>query len=335
MRSFPRFLTCLLFLWLQTPQAQEAPSGKPLVVSTASMFADMVSAVADTLVESVSIVPIGGDPHIYEPTPGDARLVLRADLILQNGLTFEGWIHKLIDNSGTKAPVTTITEGIDPIRAEGHANAFDPHAWMDPVNGMTYVHNITEALVRLLPQHESSLRSRSAAYISELEQLDAYIRRKIDSIPATGRVLITSHDAFHYFGRRYGLRLESVLGTSTDADVRTADMIRLNQVIRESRVPAVFIESTINPKLLEQVARDNGIRIGGKLYSDSLGERGGQAGTYLGMIRSNIDVIFGGLTAQGESSTPVPTSGLRWLLVPAILVLLLVSFILFKRRYGR
>jgi len=333
MKQIHLTLLAILLAGLQARpgQAQAEPGPKPVVVSTASMFADMVSAVADTLVESVSIVPIGGDPHIYEPTPGDARLVLRADLLLQNGLTFEGWIRKLIDNSGSAAPVVTITEGIDPIRAEGHQNAYDPHAWMDPVNGITYVRNITEALVRLLPTHEADLRSRSAAYISSLEQLDTYIRRRIDSIPVARRVLVTSHDAFHYFGRRYGLRLESVLGTSTDADVRTSDLVRLNQVIRESGVPAVFIESTINPKLLQQVARDNGIRIGGKLYSDSLGESGGPAGTYLGMIRTNIDVIAGGLTGPMTAESPAGSRSRPWLLAPAILVVLLLALVLYKR----
>ncbi len=326
-----RIVTILLFLGLLTSgtvvHAQAGPAEKPLVVSSASIFADMVRAIADTLVESVSIVPVGGDPHIYEPTPGDARLLVRANLILQNGLTFEGWIRELIQNSGTRAETVTITESIAPITAQGHANAVDPHAWMDPVNGLIYVHNITEALVRLMPEQEQRLRDRSAAYVTELQALDEYIRRRIDSIPAERRVLITSHDAFQYFGRRYGLRLESVLGTSTDADVRTADLVRLNTVIRDSGVPAVFIESTINPKLLEQVARDNGIRIGGKLFSDSLGEKGGPADTYVGMIRHNTDVIVEGLTGTPLSESAGTRPGSRLLWIPAILIaLILVVF---------
>jgi ABC-type Zn uptake system ZnuABC Zn-binding protein ZnuA len=324
----PTLAACLL-LGLTVASAQPETRKKPLVVSSASIFADMVRAIADTLVESVSIVPVGGDPHVYEPTPGDARLLVRADLILQNGLTFEGWIRELIDNSGTRAETVTVTEGIAPITAQGHANAVDPHAWMDPVNGLIYVRNITEALVRLLPAAEQYLRERSAAYATELKSLDEYIRQQIDRIPAERRVLITSHDAFQYFGRRYGLRLESVLGTSTDADVRTADLVRLNTVIRESLVPAVFIESTINPKLLEQVARDNGIRIGGKLFSDSLGEQGGPADSYTRMIRHNTDVIVEGLTGTPPTQPTDNGSGAKLLWIPAILIaFLLVVFIM-------
>ena len=318
-------LACIILVGIRHKGNAQAASGeKPLVVSSASIFADMVRAIADTLVESVSIVPVGGDPHIYEPTPGDARLLVRADLILQNGLTFEGWIRELIANSGTRAETVTITDGITPITAQGHANAVDPHAWMDPVNGLTYVNNITDALIRLLPDAEHHLRTRSATYASELRALDEYIRRQIDSIPAERRVLITSHDAFQYFGRRYGLRLESVLGTSTDADVRTADLVRLNTVIRESGVPAVFIESTINPKLLEQVARDNGIRIGGKLFSDSLGEKGGPADTYIGMIRQNTDVIVEGLTGMPPDPPAGTGPGSNLLWIPALLIVLIL-----------
>src|SRR5690606_20161366 len=153
-----------------------------------------------------------------------------------------------------------------------------------------YARNIADALIRLIPDARAQIREGHRRYAARLDSLDRYIHRRIAEIPESGRILITSHDAFQYYGRRYGLRLESVLGTSTDADVRTADLMRLNDVIRDSRVPVVFIESTINPKLLEQVASDNGIRIGGKLYSDSLGEPDGPAGTYIDMLTYNTDV---------------------------------------------
>src|SRR6187551_3232943 len=248
-------------------QAQE----KPLVVSSASIFADMASAIGGDLIESVSIVPIGGDPHIYEPTPGDVSLLTKADLILQNGLTFEGWISDLIKNSGSKADVITITEGIIPITSQMHQNATDPHAWMEPVNGKIYAHNIKAALLKLLPDHAEQIIGQFEKYMAQLDELDQYIHESIAKIDTNKRILITSHDSFHYYGRRYGLRLESVLGTSTDADVRTSDLMRLNDVIQKHKIPVVFIESTINPKLLNQVAADNKISIGGKLYSDSLG----------------------------------------------------------------
>ena len=268
---------------------------KPLVVATASIFADMVTAIGDTLVVSESVVPIGGDPHIYEPTPRDVRLLAKADLIVINGLTFEGWISDLIQNSGSDAPVITITEGITPITSEAHQNATDPHAWMDPVNGKIYATNIRDALIELLPAHQQMIQLHYEQYIRQLDSLDQYIRDRISTIEPGKRILITSHDAFHYYGNRYGLRLESLLGTSTDADVRTSDMMRISQVIREQQIPVVFAESTINPKMLEQIAQDNKISIGGKLYSDSLGDKDSPANTYLNMVRSNTDVIVDGL----------------------------------------
>jgi len=270
---------------------------KPFVVASASMFSDMAANIGGDLIETATIVPIGGDPHIYEPTPGDVRLLLKADLVLQNGLTFEGWIKELIQNSGSKATAVTITEGITPIVSEKHQNATDPHAWMEPVNGKIYAHNIKEALIRLLPEKESQIISQYEAYIKQLDDLDKYIQENISKIEPSKRILITSHDSFHYYGKRYGVRLESVLGTSTDADVRTSDLMRLNQVIQENNIPVVFIESTINPKLLNQVASDNKISIGGKLYSDSLGDKDSPADTYVNMIRHNTDVIVKGLTS--------------------------------------
>ncbi len=149
-----------------------------MVVSSASIFADMASAIGGDLIESVSIVPIGGDPHIYEPTPGDVRILLNADLILQNGLTFEGWITDLIKNSGSKAPVVTITEGIAPITSAQHQNAVDPHAWMEPVNGKVYAHNIKNALLQLLPEHHEQINVQFESYIEALDSLDLYIKDK-------------------------------------------------------------------------------------------------------------------------------------------------------------
>ncbi len=290
-----RFIFSVLFM--SVGLTLSAQNQKPLVVSTASIFADMVSAIGDTLVESVSIVPIGGDPHIYEPTPRDVRMLAKADLILINGLTFEGWISDLIHNSGTAASVYTLTDGIEPITSEAHQNATDPHAWMDPNNGKIYAINIKNALLKILPEYQAQILSNYESYTTQLDDLDAYIQERINTIEPAKRVLITSHDSFHYYGRRYGVQLESLLGTSTDADVRTSDLMRINKVIQENNIPVVFIESTINPKMLEQIAEDNKIAIGGKLYSDSLGDKDSPADTYLNMVRSNTNVIVNGLTS--------------------------------------
>ncbi|GIV31910.1 MAG: metal ABC transporter substrate-binding protein [Saprospiraceae bacterium] len=290
-------LTLLLTLCLSVLGAQSKQ--KPLVVATASIFADMAQQIAGDLVEVQSIVPIGSDPHIYEPTPADVRLVARADLLLVNGLTFEGWLQGLIKSSGTRAPIVVITEGIEPIQAV-YKNSTDPHAWMSAANGLIYIENIYKALVKLDPAHKDVYEANYLAYKQKLEELDRYIMEQIQTIPEQQRILITSHDAFQYYGRRYGLRLEAVLGVSTEADAQTSDIIRITQLVREHKVPAVFIESTVNPKLLEQIARDNGVAIGGKLYSDSIGGPDSPAPTYLDMLKYNTDTIVKALRGETQ-----------------------------------
>ena len=299
----PVFFTLLLTLLLGTrglAQDTGSEDERPLVVTSASIFADMTLMVAGELVRVRSVVPIGGDPHIYEPTPSDVRLVAAADLVLVNGLTFEGWMSELIENSGTRARTVRITEGIGTIDSEEYANSADPHAWMTALNGVTYVNNIRDALSELDPFNRRQYAFNANVYAGQLRDLDAEIFAAIATIPERQRVLITSHDAFRYFGRHYGIRVEAALGTSTDADVQTDDVDRLTRIIRETGVPAIFVESTINPKLIRQIAADNGVFVGGSLYADSLGEVDSQAGTYMGMLRYNVERIVRAL--RGDRS---------------------------------
>ena len=219
----------LSFFYLQ---AQD----KKLVVATASMIADMAENIAGGEVDIKMIVPIGGDPHLYEPTPKDAQLVNGADLVLMNGLTFEGWLTELVENSGTKASTVLVTKGIQPIESATYKNSADPHAWMDAELGLMYIQNIKEALVALAPEHAETFEFNYGVYKKQLIELDQYIQSKIQTIPVNQRVLITSHDAFQYYGQKYGIRLEAILGTSTDAEVQTSDVMRLNKVIKESGV---------------------------------------------------------------------------------------------------
>lgn len=270
--------------------------GKPKVTSTASIIWDMAKIIGGEHIEATTIVPIGGDPHIYEPKPGDVRLISNSDLVLKNGLTFEGWIDKLIDNSGTKAKVVTVTEGVPAIANEFHKNSTDPHAWMDVTFGLIYIKNIKDALVELDPAHQADFEKNYLAYKKELEELDAYIMAQMKTIPNEKRILITSHDAFQYYGRRYNIRLEAILGISTDAEEQTSDIMRLNKIIKEFKVPAVFVESTINPMLLEQIAKDNDIVVGGELFADSIGDEHSDAPSYVAMLRHNTDVIVAALS---------------------------------------
>ena len=310
---------------------------KKTVVATASMMADMTQNIAGGMVDVKCIVPIGGDPHLHEPTPRDAQLVNGADLVIKNGLTFEGWLNELIENSGTKAKVVQVTDGIQPIKSAEYKNSADPHAWMDASLGLTYIKNIKDALIELNPDNADIFEFNYGVYKKQLEDLDQYIKSEIEKIPINKRVLITSHDAFQYYGRAYGIRLEAILGTSTDAEAQTSDIIRLNKVIRENKVPAVFVESTVNPKLLKQLAQDNDIEIGGELYADSIGGEDSEAPTYLDMLKHNTNVIVKALTRESKplaEQAPSDSNENNWWLWGILGLLLVGGFVLMIRSSG-
>ena len=285
--------------------------------------------------EIKTIVPIGGDPHTYQPAPSDAKLVSSADLILKNGLTFEGWLNELIENSGTRGEVVLITEGVDAITSEKYHNSADPHAWMDVSKGLKYIENIKDALVQLDPDNKEVYEFNYGVYRKQLEDLDLYIQTEIQKIPEQHRILITSHDAFQYYGKKYGIQLESVLGISTESEAQTSDIIRLNRVIRENKVPAIFIESTINPKLLEQLAKDNHVKIGGQLYADSIGEKDSPASSYLDMLKYNTDVIVKALNVEmmeEKIEEVAESSGMKTLIFMGLLLIPLMAFLVHKMR---
>ena len=297
-----RYIFLLFAISLCLPNALHAQD-KLKVLSSASMFTDMTKNIGGDKIDLETIVPIGGDPHLHEPTPNDAIKVSKAELILINGLTFEGWITDLVANAGKQAKTVTITEGVDVIESKQYKNAADPHAWMNAKNGMVYAKNIYDALATLDPANEQYYLKNYRRYSSQIEDLDAYIEKEIQSIPRDQRVLITSHDAFSYYGNRYGLRLEAIMGISTEAEAQTSDFVRVTEIIRKYNVPAIFIESTINPKMIKQIAADNNVSIGGELYADSLGDKDSEGGTYIKMLKHNTDVIVSALRDKKVNTT--------------------------------
>jgi ABC-type Zn uptake system ZnuABC Zn-binding protein ZnuA len=316
------------FLLLNVSLCQLYGQKKLVVVSSASIFDDMAKNIGGDKIEHYSIVPIGGDPHKYEATPDDAKLVGRADLILINGLTFEGWINEVIENSGTKARTVTITEGIKPIESAEHKNAVDPHAWMDAENGLVYIKNIKDALIAADAQNAAFYEKNYANYKGQLEALHLYIKQKIASIPEEQRILITSHDAFSYFGNKYGMTINAMMGVSTEADAQTSDLKRIIASIRDHNIKAIFVESTINPKLLQQIAKDQHVVIGGNLYADSIGEEGTEGGTYIGMLRHNADTIAKALTASGTTVVDHTKGGVNLWLYGFLILLMGLSWVM-------
>lgn len=315
-------LTSILCLVTLISYSQE----KIKVVSSASIFQDMAKNIGGDKITSKSIVPIGGDPHTYTPKPSDVELVSSADLILINGLTFEGWITELIENSGTKAKIILITEGVEPITSQKYHNASDPHAWMDASNGVKYVYNISAGLASIDPDNALFYADNGVKYNAEIKKAHTYIKNQIATIPIEQRILITSHDAFQYYGRAYDITLNAIMGISTESEAQSKDVQRVVNAIKEKKVPAVFIESTINPKMLQQIASDTGVKIGGELYADSIGDEDSEAPTYIKMLTHNTDVIVNALTGTSIESTKIDsdnTSNNLWIYIGLGAVMLL------------
>jgi ABC-type Zn uptake system ZnuABC Zn-binding protein ZnuA len=259
----------------------------------------MVRQVAGDRLEVMSLLPVGGDPHTYEPVPGDVRKIAESDIVFYNGLGLEKWLEKLLKNAGGNRPFIAVTSGLEPIR-DSRGNP-DPHLWMEVHSAMGYVKNIRDALIELDPAGEAIYKTNASSYLSELEKLDAWVFEQVNTIPIERRKLVTTHDAFRYFGKRYGFRVVGTIwGISTEDEPSAQEIAKLVDAIRSENVPVVFIETTVNPKLMERIAKETGVKIGKKLYGDSLGPSGSGADTYIGMIQSNVRAI---VEALKESDT--------------------------------
>jgi manganese/iron transport system substrate-binding protein len=287
-------------LWAQATAEQSAPSRKPVLVCSTTQIADFARQVAGDDCEVRCILAPGADPHTYMPTPADVRLAQRADICLQNGLHLEGknWMATLARDAGKQ--VVTCADGIRPIelKEEGQTVS-DPHAWFSPRNAAAYVNNIVNALCRLDLSRKDAYAARAKLYLQQLRVLDAWVREQVNKIPPDRRILVTSHDAFNYFAGDFGFRHKAPVGWSTGSEIG-AGMTpeRRKQVVESIKsfgVRAVFVETSVNPKLVREIARDAGVQIGGRLYSDSMGESGSAGESYIGMMRENVLTIVGSL----------------------------------------
>lgn len=289
--------------WATTASAHAAAAEKPVAVATISILADFVRAVAGDKLQVESIVHVGGDPHTYEPLPSDARRLANAAIVFRNGLGLERWLDKLIGGTRASRPVVTLTEGIASLTvASGeYAGSPDPHAWMDPRLALQYVNVVERSLIQHFPQHRAAFAANAARYRTELQLLDREIDALLAPIPAARRQLVTTHDSFSYFSRRYGLKLvASIWGISTDTEPSAQEIARIITAVRASGVPAVFTETTVNPKLMKRIAADAKVRLGQPLYGDSVGAPGSGTDTYVTMMRANARSIATGLADASE-----------------------------------
>lgn len=301
--------TMLALLLVMIPSISSAQDKIPVVASF-SILADMVREVGGDLVEVTSLVGPDSDAHGFEPTPADAKKLAQAKLVVVNGLNFEGWTNRLIKSSGYKGEVVIASKGVKTIhlpstskkenKSHGHNHSHqhgdvDPHAWQSLDNAKIYVQNITAGLLRALPTQSQQIKAREQAYLQQLEDLNQKARSSFASIPPEKRRAITSHDAFGYLARAYGIQFFSPQGWSTDREASAADVARINRQIREQKITALFVEKSSDGRLLEQIAKDTGVKIGGTLYSDSLSASGTGADTYLKMYAHNVDTLVDGL----------------------------------------
>ncbi|WP_460450672.1 metal ABC transporter substrate-binding protein [Alsobacter sp. SYSU BS001988] len=279
--------------------AQTAPAERIAVVASFSILGDFVRQVGGDRVQAVSLVGPNGDAHVFQPSPADARTLAGARLVVVNGLGLEGWIDRLIRASGSRAPVVTASAGVKPLetREGGEASHADPHAWQDVSNAKAYVAAIRDGLSAADPAGKAVYDERAGAYLAQLDALDAEVRAAIARIPPDRRRIVTTHDAFGYFGRAYGVSFIAPQGVSTEAEASARDVARIIRQIRAEKVPAVFLENVSDPRLMQRITRETGARVGGRLYSDALSEQGGPAGTYIEMIRNNIRELSAALSS--------------------------------------
>ena len=259
------------------------------VLATFSILADFVTAVGGNRVAVSTLVGPNGDAHVYSPAPADARKVADAAVVVSNGLGFEGWFNRLVRASGTRAKLIETTFGMATRKLpDGHA---DPHGWQSAIQAKTYVANILHALVAADPPGKADYESNAAAYLAKFDALDREIRAAIAAIPPERRRIVSSHNAFGYFQQAYGIEFIAPQGVSTESEVSARDVARIITQVRRDRIPAVFLENVSDPRLMERIAKESGARLGGKLYSDALTDRNGDAPSYLDMMRHNTKEI--------------------------------------------
>lgn len=278
----------------------QVAAAEPLnVVASFSILGDMTQRVGGERVQVHTLVAQESDAHVYQPTPADAKTLAQAKLVIVNGFGFEGWIDRLVKSSGYRGKVLTASTGIRTLKRphiqgdnhHDHDSEVDPHAWQDLSNALRYVDNIAQALSDADPAGKAAYLTNATNYKQEIGALDSELRRSFKAIPAERRKVVTSHDAFGYFSRAYGISFISPVGINTDAEPSAADVGRIIKQIRRDKIPAAFIESFSDPRLLERIRLESGARIGGTLYSDSLSKADGPAPTYLDMMRHNAKTL--------------------------------------------
>jgi zinc/manganese transport system substrate-binding protein len=288
MRRFRLWLICLALVSAAPLRAQERVG----VVASFSILGDFVRNVGGDRVSVTTLVGPDGDVHVYTPPPADARKIADAKLLVVNGLGLEGWLPRLLQSSGSKAPILTATKGIAPLEAGSDA---DPHAWQSVANARIYVANISDALVAADPVDAGVFRENAKTYLTKLDALDREVREAVAKIQPGRRRAISTHGAFGYFAAAYGIRFIAPSGVSTESEASARDIAGIITQIKKEKIPAVFLENISDDRLIRRIAAETSARVGGTLYSDSLTGEKGEAPTYIELVRHNIKALTSAL----------------------------------------
>lgn len=282
------------------PAAATAASTALPVVASFSILGDLVQQVGGDRVQMTQLIGPDSDAHVFQPRPAQARQVGQARLVFSNGLGFEGWMPRLLQSANFRGQHVVLSRGIEPLRNHGHGHGHghghahgehDPHAWQNVAHVRVYVRNIADALCAADAAGCDFYRQRAQAYDAVLAQLDADIRAAWAPIDPGQRRVIVAHDAFAYYGQAYGVRFMAARGVSADSEPTARGIARLVRQIREERIRALFVENVTDPRLIEQIGRETGLRPAGRLYSDALSAPGGAAPTYVEMLRHNTQAL--------------------------------------------
>jgi zinc/manganese transport system substrate-binding protein len=277
--------------WSVAPAAQTPPPVLK-VVATFSVLADIAREVGGTAVEVTALVGPNADAHVFEPTPSDVRRVASADVVVTNGLRYEGWIDRLIKASGFRGPVVVASQGVV---TRGVSGGADPHAWQSLANGQRYAENIRAVLVAALsaraPARVAEVEARAAAYQQRLAALDRDTRERFAALPAERRRVITAHDAFGYFSDAYGVVFIAPRGWTTGSEPSAKAVAAIVRQARASKASALLVENISDPRLIERIGRESGLKVGGALYSDALSPVGTEADTYVRMFEHNVKTL--------------------------------------------
>ncbi|MDH6084582.1 metal ABC transporter substrate-binding protein [Chrysosporum ovalisporum Ak1311] len=290
---------------VDTNRLSTAKNDLPQVVATSTIIADWAEKVGGEEIELIGLLQPGVDPHVYEPTPADSRVLETADLILYNGYNLEPGLINLMNGAGENVPKIAVGEVVKPLQSDAYEGTVvpDPHVWGSAANAMAMINVIRDELIKLSPAEQAEFTQRASVLTDELQQLHNWINQQIQTIPPGKRQLVTTHDAFQYYGQAYGMTMAGTLiGISTEEQPSAQTVQRLVESIKKTNAPAIFAETTINPALIKTVAEEAGVKLAPhQLYSDSIGAKGSDADSYVKMMVANTRTI---VQALGGNYTP-------------------------------